>query len=94
MLDLIQRTGGIEYEGINRNWWENYRLNETHEPLPKRTLQNHIKAIYDMFGIEIESTRPFYSVLSKESIKQDFGIKIAHWENGLKRCLNEMEKMK
>ena len=41
-----------------------------------------------------KATRPFYSVLSKESIKQDFGIKIAHWENGLKRCLNEMEKMK
>lgn len=57
LLDLIQRTGGIKYEDINRNWWENYRLNETHEPLPKRTLQNHIKAIYDMFGIEIECDR-------------------------------------
>ena len=41
-----------------------------------------------------KATRPFYSVLSKESIKQDFGIKIAHWENGLKRCLKEMEKIK
>jgi len=57
LLDLIQRTGGIDYEGINRNWWENYRLNETHDPLPKRTLQNHIKAIYEMFGIEIECDR-------------------------------------
>ena len=41
-----------------------------------------------------KATRPFYSVLSKESIKQDFGIKIAHWEDGLKRCLKEMEKTK
>ena len=23
LIDLIQRTGGIDYEGINRNWWEN-----------------------------------------------------------------------
>lgn len=41
-----------------------------------------------------KAMRPFYSVLSKESIKQDFGIKIAHWEDGLKRCLKEMEKTK
>jgi dTDP-4-dehydrorhamnose reductase len=41
-----------------------------------------------------KATRPFYSVLSKESIKTDFGIKIAHWEDGLKRCLKEMEKIK
>ncbi|MBR4927687.1 MAG: dTDP-4-dehydrorhamnose reductase [Alphaproteobacteria bacterium] len=41
-----------------------------------------------------KATRPFYSVLSKEAIKADFGIKIAHWEDGLKRCLNEMEKTK
>lgn len=41
-----------------------------------------------------KASRPFYSVLSKESIKQDFGIKIAHWEDGLKRCLKEMEKTK
>ena len=41
-----------------------------------------------------KATRPFYSVLSKETIKNDFGIKIAHWEDGLKRCLKEMEKCK
>ena len=41
-----------------------------------------------------KATRPFYSVLSKETIKQDFTIKIAHWEDGLKRCLKEMEKTK
>ena len=41
-----------------------------------------------------KARRPFYSVLSKEAIKADFGIKIAHWEDGLKRCLNEMEKTK
>ncbi len=41
-----------------------------------------------------KATRPFYSVLSKETIKNDFGIKIAHWENGLKRCLKEMKETK
>lgn len=41
-----------------------------------------------------KANRPFYSVLSKETIKSDFGIKIAHWEDGLKRCLKEMERTK
>lgn len=41
-----------------------------------------------------KATRPFYSVLSKEEIKADFGIKIAHWEQALKKCINEMEKTK
>ena len=73
LIDLIQRTRGIDYEGINRNWRENYRLNETHEPLPKRTLQNHIKAIYEMFGIEIECNRKRdykYIIINPEDIEQ------------------------
>lgn len=41
-----------------------------------------------------KAARPFYSVLSKETIKNDFGIKITHWEDGLKRCLKEMEETK
>ena len=86
LLDLIQRTGGIKYEYINRNWWENYRLNETHEPLPKRTLQNHIKAIYEMFGIEIECDR-----------KRDYKYVIKNPENIEKikaRALEELEEIK
>ena len=80
MLDLIQRTGGIDYEGISRNWRENYRLNEYKEPLPKRTLQNHIKAIYDMFGIEIECDRKRYY---KYVIKNFDNIEHSEMQRGL-----------
>ncbi len=35
------------------------------------------------------ATRPFYSVLNKSKIKSTFGIKISHWEEGLKKCLKQ-----
>lgn len=37
-----------------------------------------------------KATRPFYSVLDKSTIKQTFNIEIKHWEEGLKRCLNQL----
>ena len=53
LLDLINQ-GGKTYEDIDRAWRNNYRLNHHKEPLPKRTLHNHIAAIKEMFEIEIE----------------------------------------
>lgn len=35
------------------------------------------------------ATRPFYSVLDKDKIKQTFGIEIEHWKKGLKKCLKQ-----
>lgn len=34
------------------------------------------------------ATRPSYSVLDKTKIKNDFNIKIRHWEEALKDCVN------
>ena len=34
--------------------------------------------------------RPFYSVLSKDKIKSEFGIQIAHWRTSLQKCLMEL----
>lgn len=36
-----------------------------------------------------KAKRPFYSVLNKSKIKHDFGIKIPHWKESLKICLNQ-----
>lgn len=36
-----------------------------------------------------KASRPFYSVLSKEKIKRDFGLVIPHWKDGLIRCLSQ-----
>jgi len=39
-----------------------------------------------------KATRPPYSVLSKEKIKQAYGITIPTWENALKRCLKVLNE--
>ena len=36
-----------------------------------------------------KATRPFYSVLSKDKIKEVFGVEIKHWKDGLVRCLKQ-----
>ena len=38
------------------------------------------------------AVRPHFSVLNKSRIKHDFGIKIRHWEDALRECMNELEK--
>jgi len=35
------------------------------------------------------ATRPFYSVLDKDKIKQTFGIEIEHWKKGLRKCIKQ-----
>ena len=52
LLNTISRRQGITFEEIDRRW-QSSSLNGYHEPLPKRTFHNHLKAIYDMFHIEI-----------------------------------------
>ena len=39
------------------------------------------------------ASRPFYSVLDKDKIKQVFGINIKHWKDGLKRCISELNNI-
>ena len=36
-----------------------------------------------------KAQRPFYGVLDKNKIKETFNIEIQHWEDGLRRCLNQ-----
>ena len=36
------------------------------------------------------ATRPPYSVLNKSKIKDEFGISIPHWMDGLKRCISHI----
>lgn len=37
-----------------------------------------------------KATRPAYSVLSKKTIKKDFGISIDHWTKGVDECLKKL----
>ncbi len=36
-----------------------------------------------------KAIRPYYSVLNKSKIKNDFGISIRHWKEGLRECINQ-----
>ena len=38
------------------------------------------------------ATRPPYSVLNKSKIKNDFGISIPHWMDGLRRCIRTLHE--
>jgi len=38
----------------------------------------------------VRTPRPFYSVLNKQKIKKHYNLQIAHWEDGLKRCIAKL----
>jgi len=39
----------------------------------------------------LPASRPFYSVLSKIKIKNDFGVTIPNWRNSLHKCLDQLQ---
>ena len=56
LLDLVSRYNGITFDEISNRWQES-TLNDSGEPLPRRTLHNHIEAIDQMFNMRIECQR-------------------------------------
>jgi len=62
------------------------------------------KAIMEMSGKNVKvnpiptsayptpAKRPLYSVLSKQKIKNTFGLTIPYWRDSLRKCLNNMEE--
>lgn len=57
-------------------------------------LENIVCEVYPITTVEFgaKAPRPLWSVLSKEKIKSVFGVKIPHWEESLKKCLEELRK--
>lgn len=39
----------------------------------------------------VKTPRPFYSVLNKQKIKKTYNLRIAHWEDGLLRCMKQLK---
>lgn len=56
LLDLVSSYNGITFEQISDRW-QRSSLNDTGEPLPRRTLYNHIEAIDQMFDMRIVCQR-------------------------------------
>lgn len=53
LIDLIQEREEISFKEIDQAWRENEALNPHGEKLALRTFNNHIKAIREIFDIEI-----------------------------------------
>ena len=74
LIDLIQRSGHISFEDINRAWRRS-TYNEYGESLSERTFFNHKKAIFETFGIEIKCDRTLgYYIENDEDVQSD-GLK-------------------
>lgn len=50
----------------------------------------HVKAI-ESKEFPVKATRPFYSVLNKSKIKNDFQVDVPYWLNSLKLVLKQLE---
>ncbi|MBO5498331.1 MAG: WYL domain-containing protein [Bacteroidales bacterium] len=71
LIDLIQRSGHISFENIDRAWRRS-SLNPDGERLSERTFFNHKDAIFDTFGIEIKCDRSLgYYINNEEDIESD-----------------------
>lgn len=67
----IAAKGPVAFATINDDWI-NSSLNDSCEPLPHKTFENHRKAIEDMFNISIECNRADNTYYIDPSVELDF----------------------
>lgn len=65
------------------------RLADNHVTRLNALRINHEKPLHTA-DYPAKAPRPHYSVLDKTKIKDTFGIEIPHWEESLKRCINQL----
>lgn len=71
LIDLIQRSGYISYENIDRAWRRS-SLNPSGERLSERTFFHHKDAIQLTFGIDIKNDRSLgYYISNEEDVESD-----------------------
>ena len=64
LIDLIQRNEEMTFKEISFAWQEETSLNPSGEELPLRTFHNHIKAIKEIFDINIIYENRFWQIES------------------------------
>ena len=74
LIDLIQRSGHITFEDIDRAWRRS-SLNPKGDRLSERTFFNHKDAILQTFGIEIKCDRSLGYFLSNEEDMESDSLK-------------------
>ena len=71
LIDVIQRSGHISFEEIDRAW-QRSSLNTKGERLSERTFFNHKDAILETFGIEIKCDRSLgYHINNEDDVESD-----------------------
>ena len=77
----IVSKGPVTFETINDDWIRS-ALNETGEPMPHKTFENHRKAIEDMFNISIECDRTNNTYYIEPDSQPDFSRATMDMLNG------------
>lgn len=57
LIELLNRVDGASFADIDDAWQDDPLLNPLGEPLPVRTFYNHIKAIKEIFDLEITQSK-------------------------------------
>ena len=57
LIELLKRVDGASFADIDDAWQDDPLLNPVGEPLPLRTFYNHIKAIKEIFDLEITQSK-------------------------------------
>lgn len=57
LIELLNRVDGASFADIDDAWQDDPLLNPVGEPLPVRTFYNHIKAIKEIFDLEITQSK-------------------------------------
>jgi predicted DNA-binding transcriptional regulator YafY len=57
LIELLNRVDGAAFADIDDAWQDDPLLNPLGEPLPVRTFYNHIKAIKEIFDLEITQSK-------------------------------------
>lgn len=95
VLGIIQKVskGSVPEEIFNQTYnYSSEGMTTWHEVAKEIMLYGNCRCKVNAISTKEYPTpakRPHWSVLSKQKIKQNFGIEIPHWHDALKRCLTE-----
>lgn len=70
LIDTIRRHSSLSLGELQR-LWRNSPLNETKEPLARRTFFNHRTAIFEMFGINIKYKKNYGFYIDNEDFDEE-----------------------
>lgn len=69
LIDLIQRSGGISLEEINKAWQRSSMNPVSYAPLSERTFHRHKNEIEEIFGIKIICRNKRYYIGNEEEVE-------------------------